>query len=377
MIEATLGGTRRYVEDVFEACSGSGTVNGIVYASARADDGFLELLPRMRAAGWQIFHIDLHRAIELREDLAHARVLRAIFDRFQPDVVHAHSSKAGAIARLANFARRPRARLVYSPHAVAVHLGYKYVLIERLLATQLDILSVVSESERREVLGLGLVSERKVRVVTPTIRAERLAPRSQREARAHLGLDEGPYIVSIGRLAAQKDPLGFLEIVAALRDEIPNARAIWVGDGELFTEMQHRIEELRLGDAVTIAGWQTDVRPYLAASDVFVSSSTYESFGYVTAEALAMGRPVVASAINGTIDIVTLDTETCLYQPRDYRAAATATARLLRDPAFAAEIAERGRARVLDAFSPATTRRQLLETYRDAFVPAPTGRGRR
>lgn len=363
VIEATLGGTRRYVEDVFEACTGSDAVNGIVFASARADDGFFELLRRMEDAGWQTFPLDLHRKVDLREDLVHAKELRSIYDRFAPDVVHAHSSKAGAIARLANIGRRTRTRLVYSPHAIAVHLGYAYVLIERLLATQLDVLSVVSESERDEIVSLRLVADDRLHVVNPTIRADVFEPRSQLEARSELGYGSEPRVVGIGRLAAQKDPLGFLQIVAALREIVPDVRAVWVGDGELRSSMIERINDLALGDCTTIAGWHTDVRPYLAASDVFVSSSRYESFGYVTAEALAMRRPVVASSITGTIDIVKLDVESCLYAPQDYRGAAGQIARLLFDPVRASEIAARGRDRVLSDFSPENTRAQLFAAY--------------
>ncbi|GAC1305534.1 MAG: glycosyltransferase [Vulcanimicrobiaceae bacterium] len=377
VIEATLGGTRRYVEDVFEACSGRDVVNGIVYASARADDGFLALLERMKAAGWHVYHLDLRRAIDLRGDLARARELRSIFERFAPDVVHAHSSKAGAVARLANLGRRARTRLVYSPHAIAVHLGAAYVWIERVLATQLDVLCVVSDSERAEIVALGIVAERKIRVVKPTIRADRFEPLDRDAARSRLGYGAEPRIVSIGRLAEQKNPLGFLEIVRALRERLPQVRAVWVGDGELRAAMEARMAEFALEDCVTIAGWCDDVRPYIAAADAFVSASRYESFGYVTAEALAMGRPVVASAINGTIDIVTVDVHASLYPPEAYRAAADATARLLLDPTLAAEIASRGRRRVLETFSPANTQRELFATYEAALAPSsPTRRGR-
>ena len=367
VIEASLGGTRRYVEDIFNACDGTRHDNGIVYASARADEAFMLLLERMRSSGWQIFHLDLRREVDLRKDLPHAWQLRKIFDRFKPDIVHAHSSKAGAIVRLANIGRRPRANIVYTPNAVAVHLGFKYVLIERALSTQLDILAAVTESERREIRSLGIVHDRKIRVVAPTIRADYFEPRSKRDARDTLGYGDEPRIVTVGRLAPQKDPLGFLEIVRHLQREIADIRATWVGDGELRAAMDARIKELALTDVVSITGWTTDVRPYLAASDVFVSSSAYESFGYVTAEALAMSRPVIASRINGTIDIVTLDTQQCLYELKDYGRAATATAELLRDAMLANDIAHRGRERVLAAFSPSTTRRELFLAYEDAM----------
>lgn len=368
VLEATLGGTRRYMEDIFAACSDRGHDNGIVYASARADRGFLDLLERMRAAGWQTFHLDLRREVNLRNDLRHARELRAIFSRFRPDIVHAHSSKAGAVARIANVLRRKHSKLVYSPHAVAVHLGRTYLWIERILGTQVDVLATVSASEYREIQELALVPVHKLRIVTPTIRSDYFVPRRRDDARTELSYGDEPRIVTIGRLVPQKDPLGFLEIVRCVREHVPDLRAVWVGDGELRAAMDARVRELGLEESVSITGWTSDVRPYLAASDVYVSSSIYESFGYVTAEAYAMDRPVVASAVTGTTDIVTLDTEISLYAAKDYAAAGRATIQLLTNSALSREIAKRGRERVLDAFSPAATCRDLFAAYDAALA---------
>ena len=97
-----------------------------------------------------------------------------------------------------------------------------------------------------------------------------------------------------------------------------------------------------------------------------MSTAGYESFGYVTAEALAMDRPVVASAITGTVDIVTTDVGDQLYRYADIAAAVRLAERLLGDPEHAAAVAGRGRAQVLERFSVSQMRRGLDDVYQAA-----------
>lgn len=362
VLEATLGGTRRYLEDIFDALGGGSHV-GLAYSLHRSDASFGSLLERIRSAGWQLFEIDMHREIEPRNDFACVLALRRVYAQFKPDVVHAHSSKAGALARLATFGVRRRPGIVYSPNAIAAELHPIYHVVERILATRLDVLAAVTGSERRQLEGMRLVPPERVRVIVPTIRADVFSPVDARAARAQLGLADVPLIVAVGRLTEQKDPLAFVEIVASVRRRIRGLRAMWIGDGELRDAMERRIAELDLIDVLSITGWLEDVRPYIAASDVVVSSASYESFGYSNAEALAMQRPVVASAITGTVDVVTSDTEALLYRYRDVEAAAERAVRLLQDAPYAEAVAQRAREKMLATFSIAETRRGLVEAY--------------
>jgi glycosyltransferase involved in cell wall biosynthesis len=127
--------------------------------------------------------------------------------------------------------------------------------------------------------------------------------------------------------------------------------------------MEERIATLHLQETIALTGWLDDVRPYFAACDLVVSTATYESFGYVTAEALAMQRPVVASAITGTVDIVTNDVADQLYHQRDIASGAVLAERLLNDAERASAVAERGRRHVLSTFSVDAMRRGLAGAY--------------
>jgi glycosyltransferase involved in cell wall biosynthesis len=365
VLEASLGGTRRYLDDLSRAL-GDGGDYGLAYSLDRADVAFPALLDRLRAKGWTLFEVDMCRRIDPRRDLASVLALAKIYRRFEPDVVHAHSSKAGAVARLATLGMRKRPGLVYSPHAISVTLGRVFHAIERVLACRLDVLAAVSASERDELRALRLVPAERVHVVPPTIDPAAFAPTSRESARRALGLRPGPLVVAIGRLAEQKDPLAYVDFIAELRTHVGDVRALWIGDGELRGAMTERIAERGLADTVTITGWLDDVRPYLAACDLLVSTSAYESFGYVTAEALAMERPVVASAVTGTVDVVTTDTEQQLYARGDVRAGALLAERLLVDRDRAAGVANRGRSHVVATFSSAMMRSGLATVYAEA-----------
>lgn len=362
VVEATLGGTRRYLENVFAAL-GDGPQNGLVYSLHRADAGFLRLLEKLAHAGWSLFEVDMRRNIDLRSDLSCVLALRAVYRSFEPRVVHAHSSKAGAIARLATVGMRHRPGLVYSPHSIGVHLGWIYRSIEHLLALRLDVLSAVTASEREQLRALHIVPAGRIHVVAPTIRSEEYAPRDRAEARRELQLTEAPLVVAVGRLTQQKDPLTFVDFVAALRERVRDVRALWIGDGELRAQVEERILALNLQSTIRITGWLDNVRPYLAACDLLVSTATYESFGYVTAEALAMNRPVVASAITGTVDVVTTDVRDQLYAPHDIATAVALAETFLRDEVHASAVAERGREHVLATFSTDAMRRGLAGAY--------------
>jgi glycosyltransferase involved in cell wall biosynthesis len=369
VIESTLGGTRRYLEDVFDAL-GPGPHNGLAYSLHRADTGFLELLERIRSAGWTLYEIDMHRRIDPIHDAACVFAMRKVFRQFRPDVVHAHSSKAGAVARLATIGMTRRPGLVYSPHSIGVNLGRIFGLIERVLAMRLDVLSAVTPSEREELRALNLVPPSRIHVIVPTIRPDIFLPADRSAARSLLDLPDGPLVIAIGRLTAQKDPLAFAEFVHALRARIRPLRAVWIGDGELRGAFKERIEELQLGNVLSITGWLDDVRNYVAACDLLVSTSSYESFGYVTAEALAMSRPVVASAITGTVDIVTTSVDEQLYRYRDIAAAVTLAERLLLDPERARAVATSGRDYVLSTFSTLAMRTGLANAYSVASTTA-------
>jgi glycosyltransferase involved in cell wall biosynthesis len=358
-----MGGTRQYLCDVLSATKGMKLDQGIAYATERADDGFRAFLTEARAAGWDTFSVPMTREVKPRIDALAVIALRRVIRQFRPDVLHCHSSKAGAIGRLARLFSGLRPRVLYAPHALARPLNGAYMTAERILAPLADAFVAVSESERAEIVTTGLATAERVLVVSPVIDIERLIPRDRDMARRELGLGEDPLLVAVGRMTAQKDPVTFVRALAAVRARVPRVRGLWVGDGELRWDTEATAAEQGVSAHFNITGWQVDVRPYLAAADLVCSTSRYESFGYATAEALAMERPVIATRVTGTIDVVGRNAEALLFVPTDSAGAADRAVPLLRDRDRAKTIAREGREDVLNRFSTARMAAALEEVY--------------
>lgn len=369
VVEASLGGVRRYLENIVEASDPQIVQGGMAYSTRRCDKQFWHLLGRCRSRGWELFEVPMVRSIHPWHDFQGWRGIWRAIRSFQPQVVHCHSSKAGALGRLAvHFLAPPRPPVCYSPNALAAHLGVHFKVIEQWLARSTALFVAISESEKREIMEVCQVPPERVVVAWPIIDVAHYAPSDQAEARRQLGLPlDAPVVVGLGRLSHQKDPLTFIKVVGSLKQERSNLRALWVGDGELRPQFERMVEEEGLQETLCLVGWQEDVRPFIAAADVIVVPSRYESFGYVTAEALAMGRPVVATRVTGTIDIIEDGNTGLLFEPEDWKAGAAAVARLLRSRAEAAALGAAGRDRVRRIFTHAAMRESLLKAYQEAL----------
>ncbi len=322
ILEASLGGTRRYVENVIEASAGTDRRTTFIYSERRADSAFARTLSLASESGWELHRIDMRRGVVF-QDLSDALALRRMLADLQPDIVHAHSSKAGALARLAVLGMHEAPRILYSPHALAASMIY--LTLERFLARIVPTTFVAaSESERAQLCELGLASSHDVRVAYPSVDLGYFHPRDRNGARARLGLPPGvPLVLGVGRLVDQKNPLDFLRVVARVRERYPSLCVVWLGDGDLEGRFTAEIARLGIETAVRRLPWSDDIRDAIAACDVLLSTARFESFGFVVAEAMSMERLAVASAVVGTNDVLDADWADLTFPAGDIARAAS------------------------------------------------------
>ena len=262
--------------------------------------------------------------------------LAARLRRDRADILHAHLSTASLIGSLA-------ARLAGVPSIATVH-----GLNRRITFMGAQRIIAVSHAVRRHLVAQGM-PESRITVIHNGIELERYRqPPDAGPVRIRLALAPGESLIgAVGRLGPEKGHSYLIEAVALLirRDRLP-VRLVIVGEGRSRPALEATTLRCGVSDRVTLVGFQRDVMPYEAALDLFCLPSLKEGLSLSALEAMALAKPVVASRVGGTPEVV-VDGETgLLVEPANPEALAQALAGMLRDRERARRMGEAGRARV-------------------------------
>ena len=304
---------------------------------------------------------ELVREVRPATDLSAFRALRRLFRRLGttgPLLVHTHSSKAGIVGRWAAAAAGASAR-VHSIHGFAFHDRQRaaarltYQALERATAVVTDAFTADSTANLRVAEDLGLLRGGKPALfIPPGIDPREYRPIEGEAAaiRAELGLDaRTPLVGMLACLKPQKAPVDFVSVAADVVERVPEARFFIAGDGVLRPEVEDAIARRRLADRFFLLGWRRDVRALLAAADVMALTSLHEGLPRAVLQAMAAGKPVVASRVDGVPEAIEEGQNGHLVEPRDITSFAERIAGLLADPASARRMGAEG-ARRVDAF---------------------------
>jgi glycosyltransferase involved in cell wall biosynthesis len=293
-------------------------------------------------------------------------------------VVHTHSAKGGFLGRLAaRIARVPV--VVHTFHGFAVNEGTRrsrrvlYTMLDRAARRWTHEFLAVAPRVAREAVETRIARPGAVRVVPSAVELEDIPRSHDRTALRLLGVpDDCPVVGSVGRVDHQKQPLDFVRVASVLARERPDTRFVLVGDGPLTEQV--REEGRRLGVDVLVTGYRTDAPALAAGMDVFVITSAYEGLGRALTEALASGRPVVATAVNGVPDLVEHGSTGLLARRGDVAGLAEAIGWLLDHPREAAAMGCNGAARARAGFSAAAMCAAIDECYSELLgLEPPTG----
>src|SRR5579859_3232532 len=192
-------------------------------------------------------------------------------------------------------------------------------------------------------------------------------------ARRKLGVPVGCKVIgTVGRVDYQKAPEHFVDAIAGLdRDDV---YAVWIGDGPMRETMEARAARRGLQGRFLCTGHRNDVPELLPGLDVFAMASRYEGLPCAVAEAMAVGLPVVATAVNAVPDVVLPGETGLLVSPEQPRQLAAAINYLLDEPAEAARMAAAGRQLIADKFTPSSLATVLEAAYGSG--PGRSGPGR-
>jgi glycosyltransferase involved in cell wall biosynthesis len=223
----------------------------------------------------------------------------------------------------------------------------------RAAASSSDRTIAVSPAVRQWLCGEMGFDERKTVLLMNGVETKAFARQAVHDddgARAQLGLAGRTIVVCVGRLVPGKGHRYLIEAMARVCERYPNAALLLVGDGPERPSLERQVHELNLSGSVRFAGQRSDVMALLGMSSLFVLPSFSEGIPIALIEAMAAGKPVVATAIAGNLDVVVDDRFGLLVPSGDAQALADAVCTVLADPDRAAQMAERGQARMRASF---------------------------
>jgi glycosyltransferase involved in cell wall biosynthesis len=336
------------------------TVNGLRAIGHRAalvahPDGEL----RKRAAeGLELIPI----APRTEMDLSAAWRFSRLVKRLVPDVIHAHDPHGVAMASLALSLGASSASAGRRPALVAsrrVDFRLKGNSFSRWKYRQVDCFIAASEAIRQILLADGVPADRAVTVHEGIDVEHVLAAPPVNVHEAFWLPHQAPVVGNVAALVPHKGQRYLVDAARQVVREIPDARFVILGEGELREHLEKQVKEHHLEKHVLLPGFRTDVLGCLKGFDVFAMSSITEGLGTSLLDAMACGRPIVATRAGGIPEIVEDDVNGLLVPVRDAAALARAIVRMLKDDALRRRIGEAGLARVCDRF---TVERMVAET---------------
>ena len=274
-------------------------------------------------------------------------------------VVHSHGSKAGVLVRLAGRAAGANV-VVHTIHGFAFHdyqpklVKMFYVLVERLCARFCHCLIAVSRSTMRRGLEERIGVRRQYVVINPAILDEHLQ-RNDFDARTkkkELGIGESSLVVgTVSCFKRQKAPLDFVEVAEIVHRAFPEVEFVMIGDGILMDGVRRAVSLKGLEEVFHLLGWRHDVAEVVNVFDVFVLTSLWEGLPMVHAEAMCRSKPIVATRVDGTPEVVVEGENGFLAPPRDVKGLAEKVIRLLENDKLRKKMGETGKKMVSPRFT--------------------------
>ena len=280
--------------------------------------------------------IEMMRAIG-KSDLKAIRAVRKLIKIYNPDIVYAHSSKAGAIARIADIGFKNCC--VYNPHGWAFNMRCStmkrkmYIAIERMAAPFCDKIICISDAEKQSALDKKICREDKLEVIFNGVDIEAYENGAHGAVkRKDLNIPEDAFIVGmVGRVSSQKAPDVFVKMAKQVKNKVPNSHFIIVGGGDQEAEIKKYARDNAFLDCLHITSWVDNPMSYVELFDVACLLSRWEGFGLALPEYMMAGKPIVASRVDAIPNIIRDGENGLLVEVDDVTGASEAVLRIYSD----------------------------------------------
>jgi len=318
----------------------------------------------------------LLRRINIIKDLKAFFDIWRIIKKYNPLIVHTHSSKAGLMGRLAaKLAGTPI--IVHTPHG-HVFFGYfgpfktkLFIIFEKLASRITDKVVALTNREKEDHILFKIAEEDKFSVIYSGIELNALKESSSGEKqnlKKELGIPENSLIVgTAGRLVPVKGPEFLVKASKYIISKYPDTYFMFTGDGTLEHDLKRKALEMGISDNIIFLGWRDDLAKIISIYDIFVLPSLNEGMGRVLVEAMALGKSIVASNIGGIPDLVIHGKNGFLVPPKNPKELAKYIQILLEDEKKREKMGLAGKEMSLN-FSAENMVEKIAELYEELLI---------
>ena len=327
---------------------------------------------RAKAKGVKVSAIPpLVRRLSFKNDFLAFLSIYRLIKRIKPHIVHTHTSKAGLLGRLAAFLAGVPV-IIHTPHGHVFHSYYGpfmtkiFVTVERVLSLMTDKIAALTDRERDEHLEQGVASIQKYAIIHSGVMLQQIMNMDidVETGKKKLGIPQNSNVIGVvGRLVPIK---GHKYLVSAAKNIIKEARNtvfVFVGDGHLKSALEEQAEAIGVRKNIIFTGWKRNAQEILCVFDVFVLPSLNEGMGRVLIEAMALGKPIVASHVGGIINLVKNGENGILVPPRDSTALGNAIIKIIKDKNLAENLGKNGKAMIYPKFDASAMVMKLDNLY--------------
>ena len=308
-VAQAAGGVDRYLRMLFKYLDKDKFENILVCSQDFRKEDYVDLVVSYET-------LKMGRAIG-RNDISLIFAIRKAIKKYKPDIVYAHSSKAGAVVRIADIGIKNVC--IYNPHGWAFNMRTTekrqrlYTMIEKVAAPFCNKIVCISESEMKSALEKKICKPNKLQVINNGVDIEEYENGPHGTiSRDDLGIPEDAFVVGmVGRLSGQKAPDIFVKAAGKIRKAIPESYFVIVGSGEMEDLVREEAAANEISDRLIITGWVDDPLQYVELFDVAVLLSRWEGFGLALPEYMMVGKPIVATRVDA-IPYIVKDGETGL-----------------------------------------------------------------
>ncbi|MDI3480563.1 MAG: hypothetical protein PWQ97_218 [Tepidanaerobacteraceae bacterium] len=354
LTDTNIGGAGRYFLNLVSAW------NFKRYELMAACPAGGKLESQLRKAGIKVFAIS---GGESSMKLTHIKEIRDIILAEKVDIVHTHASFAGRIA-----GRLSGCKVVLTRHGLGTGRSGMVKRVATSIISRIftDCIIAISRAVKINLIESGVPADM-IKIVYNGIDLSKfngVKPRLKRE----LGLGDGPIIGIVARLVPEKGYEYALFSMARVLKRFPNALMVIVGDGPLRQKLKDMVDELQIMRNVIFLGYQENVEGLVADFDVFILPSVSEGMGLALLEAMALGKPVVATEAGGIPEVVKNGVNGLLVPPKDEGSLAEAIITILTSGQKAFSLGQAAKTTVFEKFSAKTMAEKTMEIYDKIFL---------